>query len=313
MSIAAGKLPIERFRRERLRRGWSREYIAEKIGIADAKTIGRWERGVAFPRAYYLQKLCALFDMLAEDLGFFHDEEETQGALQVCSRQFTVGADTLFPLYPRLPLYDPAIPVLPAETGWMPGLSELLGQMKGGLCAGEQPTSSALYGQAGVGKTTLAIDLAHDPDIQQCFCDGILWAELGSRPDIPELLRRWGILLGLTPLETEGLSSVTELTGILRATMETRRMLLVIDDARQSEDALIFKLGGLRCAYVLTTRVASVALDFASDRAMLMRELGKRYSQSFSSAREVREIDERSSSSARAPSNDGFSLSYRLS
>jgi transcriptional regulator with XRE-family HTH domain len=74
MNSVAGRLPNERFRRERRRRGWSREYIAEQIGIADAKTIGRWERGVAFPRAYYLQKVCALFNMFAEDLGFYHDD-----------------------------------------------------------------------------------------------------------------------------------------------------------------------------------------------------------------------------------------------
>src|SRR5260370_35676361 len=43
-------LTNDQLKRERQRRGWSREYVAEQIGIADPKTIGRWERGVAFPR-----------------------------------------------------------------------------------------------------------------------------------------------------------------------------------------------------------------------------------------------------------------------
>ena len=70
-------LPNERLRRERQRRGWSREYVAEQIGVADPKTIGRWERGVAFPSSFFLQKLCNLFGMLAQDLGLFpadHDD-----------------------------------------------------------------------------------------------------------------------------------------------------------------------------------------------------------------------------------------------
>ena len=70
--------PHEQLRQERQRRGWSRAYIAEQIGVADPKTIGRWERGSAFPSAYFLQKLCALFGMPAEELGLW--QRETQPA-----------------------------------------------------------------------------------------------------------------------------------------------------------------------------------------------------------------------------------------
>src|SRR5215469_9455579 len=69
-SLAAHDL----LRQERQRRGWSRAYIAEKIGVADPKTIGRWERGDAFPSAYFLQRLCDLFEMPAEDLGLWQHE-----------------------------------------------------------------------------------------------------------------------------------------------------------------------------------------------------------------------------------------------
>src|SRR5579864_9052645 len=72
---AANMLPNEQLRRERQRRGWSREYVAEQIGLADAKTIGRWERGAAFPSSYFLQKLCTLFGMLAQDLGLYPVEQ----------------------------------------------------------------------------------------------------------------------------------------------------------------------------------------------------------------------------------------------
>lgn len=67
--------PNERLREERLRRGWSRVYIAEQIGVADPKTIGRWERGSAFPSAHFLQKLCELFQMSAAMLGLWQGQE----------------------------------------------------------------------------------------------------------------------------------------------------------------------------------------------------------------------------------------------
>ena len=69
-------LPNEQLRQERQRRGWSRQYVAEQIGAADPKTIGRWERGVAFPSAYFLQRLCTLYGMLAQDLGLFPAEHK---------------------------------------------------------------------------------------------------------------------------------------------------------------------------------------------------------------------------------------------
>src|SRR3989442_15647719 len=78
--------PNERLRQERQRRGWSRQYVAEQIGVADPKTIGRWERGVAFPSAYFLQKLCTLFGMLAQDLGLFPEEHHNAMHMQSARR-----------------------------------------------------------------------------------------------------------------------------------------------------------------------------------------------------------------------------------
>jgi NB-ARC domain len=43
--------------------------------------------------------------------------------------------------------------------------------------------TAALRGAGGYGKTTLAKALAHDPDIQDAYFDGILWAVLGEKPN----------------------------------------------------------------------------------------------------------------------------------
>ncbi len=74
------------------------------------------------------------------------------------------------------------------------------------------------------------------------------------------------------------MANVEDETGwarLLRSAIGSRRMLLVIDDAWKSEDALAFKVGGPHCAYLLTTRIPSVALDFASNGTTLVRELNE--------------------------------------
>lgn len=75
--------PNTQLREERQKRGWSRVYVAEQIGVADPKTIGRWERGKAFPSAHFLQKLCELFQMPAASLGLWQGREDGANAARV--------------------------------------------------------------------------------------------------------------------------------------------------------------------------------------------------------------------------------------
>jgi len=270
MSNAATRLSNERLRQERQRRGWSREYVAEQIGIADVKTIGRWERGAAFPRAYFLQKLCALFGMLAQDLGLYLEESSslpTTGPLQT-------PQDSNSSLSAHW-LYDPTIPLPHTEADGLVGRDDLLSLLKQRLCTDNPPTLSALYGLPGVGKTALAIELVHDLDIQRHFSDGILWVALGPRPNVSEELSRWSALLGCTSDEMANVEDEADWAKLLRSTIGLRRMLLVIDDAWRSEDALAFKVGGPHCTYLLTTRIPSVALDIANNGATLVQELNE--------------------------------------
>jgi DNA-binding XRE family transcriptional regulator len=267
---AANMLPNEQLRRERQRRGWSREYVAEQIGLADAKTIGRWERGAAFPSSYFLQKLCTLFGMLAQDLGLYQKKGESFPS----SRQPPTGRNNVFS-FPVFPLYDPTIPMPLVGISGLIGRDELLGMLKQRLCTGKRPTLSALHGLPGVGKTALAIELALDCDIQQHFSDGVLWVDLGPRPDVSGQLRRWGTLLGFTAAEMANLTNEEAWARAIRTAIGTRQILLIIDDAWKSEEALAFKVGGPNCAYILTTRIPSVALHFANDGAYSVRELSE--------------------------------------
>ncbi len=262
--------PNERLRQERQRRGWSRQYVAEQIGVADPKTIGRWERGVAFPSSYFLQRLCGLFGMLAQDLGLFPGEHED--GLHTVAVQHVFHRAGVFS-FSTPPLYDPAIPQMLVDTDGLVGRGKLLERLKQCLCAGKRLNASALNGLPGVGKTALARELIYENDIQQYFGDGILWVSLGQRPNLSGLLGRWASLLGLPASEMALLSGEEERARAIHDVIGTRRMLLVIDDAWRIEEASAFQVGGLNCAYLLTTRIPSVALHFANGEAIVVREL----------------------------------------
>ena len=81
----------------------------------------------------------------------------------------------------RVPMMAPELPAdfVPRPKEFDALKARLL-DPKGDSIAG---ITAALRGAGGYGKTTLARALARDPDIQDAFFDGILWAELGEKPD----------------------------------------------------------------------------------------------------------------------------------
>lgn len=132
----------------------------------------------------------------------------------------------------------------------------------------------ALRGLPGVGKTSLAVELAHDPEIRRRFEDGILWAGLGYRPpSLLSLLGAWAEALGIPPHIIAGRTDLRERAALLHAQIGERRMLFVIDDAWQVEAALALKVGGPNCAHLVTTRLPEVALSFAPTAVIQIHEL----------------------------------------
>lgn len=268
MKKTAQAKPNIRLREARELRGWSQKYVADEIG-ADRYYLSRWEHGTASPSPYYRQKLCALFGKNARELGLLQDD------VQESKRNIARGgplSEALIPCSPG-PIYDPAIPALMSGGKGLVGRDDLLQQLKQRLRDGKEVVLSALNGLPGVGKTTLAAALAHDPDITEHFTDGVLWAGLGPAPNVLSQLSRWGTLLGLSSTEIARLTTIEEWSKVLHMVIGARRLLLVIDDAWRIEAALAFKVGGINCAYVVTTRFPQIALRFASHDTVVVREL----------------------------------------
>ncbi|GHO82452.1 helix-turn-helix domain-containing protein [Dictyobacter formicarum] len=259
-------------RNERELRGWTRSYVAEKLGLADPKTVGRWERGVSSPNAYFRQKLCGLFEKTAQDLGLLQPMVDIQHEQGVDSPSAIQNQNTP-PAIPTSFLYDPATPSIAAGTVKIIGSEKWLQHLKSLLCSSRHPTYISLHGLPGVGKTTLAIELAHDHEIQTHFHDGVLWARVGPKPDIMGLLSRWGTLVGLPAALMNNLTTCEDWIEAIRTAINTRRILFIIDDVWKIEDALNFKIGGPNCAHLITTRFPDVALQFSPGESILLPEL----------------------------------------
>jgi len=155
------------------------------------------------------------------------------------------------------------------------GRDDVLENLKKRLLTGEGVTLWALHGLPGVGKTTLAIALAHDDQVREHFRDGILWAPLGRQPDVISLLGTWAAALGISPERIARRTTIKERQELIRLAIGRRRMLLVIDDAWQPEAALALRVGGPHSAYIVTTRFPALALDFAGEGLIRVAELGR--------------------------------------
>ena len=141
------------------------------------------------------------------------------------------------------------------------------------MLVGGNAVLTALNGLPGVGKTTLAIALAHDEELRAHFHDGVLWAGLGPDPNIQGQLRRWGRLLGLSNDAMAELNSSEAWATTLRTAIGARQMLLIIDDAWQVEESLAFKVGGPNCAHLVTTRYPAIGMSMGADTITTVSEL----------------------------------------
>ncbi|MEH1832686.1 MAG: NB-ARC domain-containing protein [Nostoc sp.] len=115
---------------------------------------------------------------------------------------------------------------------------------------------TAIHGLGSVGKSTLAAALAHNAEIQSRFCDGILWATLGQQPNVLALLSGWVQALGDYSFKP---TSVEATSSHLRTLLYDKAVLLVVDDAWNTEDAQAFNIGGARCQVLVTTREGHIA------------------------------------------------------
>lgn len=282
--------PRIRLAQARMRLKLSQKQVAERVGTTFVN-VSRWERGITKPSPYFRRRLVQLYGKTEEELDLAQSPIFQTSSLAPTSSPASFPGDRQgrpgmrqgrpYPDAPPVPdvqvtatatpISDPTIPLPPANP--LVGRDKELVQLKQRLRSGSNITLTALNGLPGVGKTTLAITIAHDPEMRAYFYDGILWAGLGPQPNMPGILSHWAGLLGISQPEISALNDAGAWAIALRRAIGSRRMLLVIDDAWSQQDALALKIGGPNCAHLITTRYPSIANQLGIDSAVTIEEL----------------------------------------
>ena len=125
-------------------------------------------------------------------------------------------------------------------------------------------------GMGGVGKSALAVHLAHI--MRDDFSDGVLWAD-AARSDPMAIAENWAQAYGY---DFTGLSHFEERMAALRALLAQKQALLILDDVAVAARVRPLLPEGDRCAVLLTTRNAGLA--YALDARLIdLKELTPPY------------------------------------
>lgn len=134
-----------------------------------------------------------------------------------------------------------------------------LGEILGGA-EGQVMAVSALAGIGGVGKTTLAVHVAHAA--RPHFPDGQLYVDLQgteARPAEPEAVLG-SFLRALGTPDSSIPDSPAERAALYRSTLDGRRVLVLLDNARDAAQVRPLLPGTAGCAALVTSRVRMAGL-----------------------------------------------------
>jgi hypothetical protein len=192
------------------------------------------------------------------------------------------------------PSNQPPPAQLPADVGHFTGRGRHLRQLHQLLAASRHTSAvsiAAIVGGAGTGKTALAVHWAHQ--VRSRFGDGQLYVDLGGTRGgtwlepihaLTYLLRGLGVATPDIPDELD------QAAALYRTLLADRRALVVLDDARNTDQLRLLLPGNPGCLVLVTSRDQLVglvaqhgarrltldALTPAEARMLLMRVLGDR-------------------------------------
>lgn len=149
---------------------------------------------------------------------------------------------------------------LPASVGDFTGrnsqiaaITHLMSGEAGSALAPYAVRIAAISGKGGVGKSALAVRVAHELDVQ--FPDGQLYASFSAPEDVresAEVLARFVRALGVSGPAVP--SDMQERIELYRSRLAGKRILVVLDDVTSEKQVLPFLPGSHTCAVITTSR-----------------------------------------------------------
>jgi transcriptional regulator with XRE-family HTH domain/tetratricopeptide (TPR) repeat protein len=229
----------------RIRAGLTQEELAEAAGIS-ARTVSDLERGVNSTARKDTARL------IADALGLKNSERaEFEAAARVGAQRTGVAVVSK---------------TLPRDITSFTGRENELRQIEGAFAAGES-SLFAIGGMAGVGKTAFAVHAGHN--LAPLCPDGQVFLPLhahtpGQRPVDPSsalasLLRVIGVPAEQVPADRDGRM------WLWRDQMAAKKVLLVLDDAVDSDQVRPLLPGATGSLVLVTSRLHLAALDDATE------------------------------------------------
>ncbi|MFF7725188.1 BTAD domain-containing putative transcriptional regulator [Streptomyces sp. NPDC008001] len=151
---------------------------------------------------------------------------------------------------------------LPADIAHFTGRTARVAEIRALLTPGpgHGPAVPAVTGTGGVGKTTLAVHAAHS--VRHDFPDGQLYADLrgaGPEPAEPAAVLGWFLrALGVPGAAVP--DGVAERAALFRSTLDGRRVLVLLDNARDAAQVRPLLPGTEGCAALVTSRTRMTGL-----------------------------------------------------
>jgi len=171
-------------------------------------------------------------------------------AIQIGQLYVTLSPDQLRALLG--PAYPPHPRQLPADLADFTGREDEVGELVALLSGGAGATISAIGGMGGVGKTALAVHVAHQVAAQ--YPDGQIMVEMGGTSERPLTpVEAMGRVIHAFQPETRLPDDPNEVAAFYRTTLEGRKALLLLDNAANSAQVrpLVVPAG---CGLVVTSR-----------------------------------------------------------
>jgi len=219
-----------------MRLGLSQEDLAREAGV-DVKTLRDFERGRRTPRLSTVRRV-------ADALGLEDRDRESLCVAVSTSDDRSISPPAQLPL---------------DVSGFVGRATQIDALDKAAAAADRQSTSvviSAVWGAAGVGKTALAVHWAHR--VAHRFPDGQLYVNLrgfdpgGPAMDPAAALRRFLDALRVPPERIP--ADLDGLATLYRMELAGRRMLVVLDNARDSAQVHPLLPGTPTCLVLVTSR-----------------------------------------------------------